>query len=132
MNENAVTSPATAKGLSEKEMADGLRKLLCSNAQIFEETVRFLGQQNARLHDQVSGLTQLSLSLPRNVAGTSVEAEDERKLMRINAQMFEGTISVLGKQNTSLLDQVSALTTEILALLQPGIVIEACSKQDEA
>lgn len=131
-----MANEEAASDISEKELTDGFRKLLFINAQIFEAAVHFLGQQNARLHDQVSGLTQLSLSLPRNVAGlipTSVEvfsqAEDVRKLMRINAQMFEGTISELSKQNTSLLDQVSARTAEIFALLQPAIVIDACSKQ---
>lgn len=145
MNEDAASSPASAdapavanlQSTSEKEVSGVLRKLLRSNAQILEETVRFLGQQNARLHDQVSGLTQLSL--PRNAAAlipTSAEvfnqAEDARKLMRINAQMFEGTIRALGAQNTNLLDQVSALTAELLVFLQPAIVLDACSNQDES
>jgi hypothetical protein len=33
------------------------------------------------------------------------------KLMRINAQMFEGTIKTLGEQNMALHQQVSELTT---------------------
>ncbi|HMF85861.1 MAG TPA: hypothetical protein VK598_05870 [Nitrospiraceae bacterium] len=38
------------------------------------------------------------------------------QLMRINAQMFEGTIRVLGQQNMSLHDQVTALTSEAAIL----------------
>ena len=34
------------------------------------------------------------------------------QLMRINAQMFEGTIRVLGQQNMNLHEQVSTLTAE--------------------
>ena len=41
-----------------------------------------------------------------------VIANHAGQLMRINAQMFEGTIRVLGQQNSSLHDQVSTLTVE--------------------
>ncbi len=41
-----------------------------------------------------------------------VIASHASQLMRINAQMFEGTIRVLGQQNMSLHDQVSTLTAE--------------------
>jgi len=42
----------------------------------------------------------------------AVIANHAGQLMRINAQMFEGTIRVLGQQNMSLHDQVSTLTAE--------------------
>jgi hypothetical protein len=124
--------------ISEKEMTEGLRKLLCSNAKIFEETVRFLGEQNARLHEQVAGLTQLSLAVQCKAGEASIstvevfnQAEDMRKLTRINMQMFEGTIRVLDEQNARMRDQISVLTSDLLALLRPTAVIGACSKQDE-
>lgn len=41
-----------------------------------------------------------------------VIANHAGQLMRINAQMFEGTIRVLGQQNMNLHDQVKALTAE--------------------
>jgi hypothetical protein len=41
-----------------------------------------------------------------------VIASHAGQLMRINAQMFEGTIRVLGQQNMNLHDQVSTLTAE--------------------
>lgn len=41
-----------------------------------------------------------------------VIANHAGQLMRINAQMFEGTIRVLGQQNMSLHEQVTALTSE--------------------
>lgn len=41
-----------------------------------------------------------------------VIANHAGQLMRINAQMFEGTIRVLGQQNMNLHDQVSTLTAE--------------------
>jgi hypothetical protein len=41
-----------------------------------------------------------------------VMANHAGQLMRINAQMFEGTIRVLGQQNMNLHDQVSTLTAE--------------------
>ena len=41
-----------------------------------------------------------------------VIANHAGQLMRINAQMFEGTIRVLGQQNMSLHEQVAALTAE--------------------
>ena len=41
-----------------------------------------------------------------------VIASHAGQLMRINAQMFEGTIRVLGQQNANLHDQVATLTAE--------------------
>jgi hypothetical protein len=41
-----------------------------------------------------------------------VISQHASQLMRINAQMFEGTIRVLGQQNMSLHDQVTTLTAE--------------------
>jgi hypothetical protein len=133
-----VTTVDPTQAISEKEITGGLRMLLCSNAKIFEEMVRSLGEQNARLHEQVAGLTQLSLAVQRKggatLIPTSVEvfnqAEDMRRLTRINMQMFDGTIRVLAEQNTRMYDQISVLTSDLLALLQPTIVIGACSKQD--
>ena len=45
-----------------------------------------------------------------------VIASHAGQLMRINAQMFEGTIRVLGQQNMSLHDQVATLTAENASL----------------
>jgi hypothetical protein len=45
-----------------------------------------------------------------------VIASHAGQLMRINAQMFEGTIRVLGAQNMSLHEQVAALTSESATL----------------
>lgn len=45
-----------------------------------------------------------------------VLASHASQLMRINAQMFEGTIRVLGQQNMSLHEQVSSLTAEASVL----------------
>jgi hypothetical protein len=119
-------------------MTEGLRKLLCSNVKIFEETTRSLGEQNAHLHEQVAGLTQLSVAVQRKSGEASIstvevfnQAEDMRKLTRINMQMFEGTIRVLDEQNARMRDQISVLTSDLLALLRPTAVIGACSKQDE-
>jgi hypothetical protein len=100
-------------------------------AVLFKEAVRFLGEQNTCLHEQVSRLSQLSLSSPLSspckvaeLIPTSVEvlealnkaeAEDVRKLMLINAQMFGGTLRLLFQQNMDLYDRVSALTADLLA-----------------
>jgi len=133
-----TTVDPRTQGISEKEMTEGLRKLLCRNAKIFEETVRSLGEQNACLHEQVAGLTQLSVAVQRKAGEASIstvevfnQAEDMRKLTRINMQMFEGTIRVLDEQNARMRDQISVLTSDLLALLRPTTVIGACSKQDE-
>jgi hypothetical protein len=45
-----------------------------------------------------------------------VIASHAGQLMRINAQMFEGTIRVLGQQNMSLHEQVATLTAESATL----------------
>lgn len=45
-------------------------------------------------------------------ADQNVIANHAGQLMRINAQMFEGTIRVLGQQNMSLHEQVATLTAE--------------------
>jgi hypothetical protein len=51
------------------------------------------------------------------------------QLMRINAQMFEGTIRVLGQQNMSLHDQVSSLTAEA-AILRKELEEARSNKMD--
>jgi hypothetical protein len=51
------------------------------------------------------------------------------QLMRINAQMFEGTIRVLGQQNMNLHEQVSSLTAET-ALLRRELEEARSNKMD--
>jgi hypothetical protein len=47
-----------------------------------------------------------------DIAVAQVLAQNNSQLMRTNQQMFDGTIRVLGQQNMSLHDQLSALTAE--------------------
>jgi hypothetical protein len=58
-----------------------------------------------------------------------VIASHASQLMRINAQMFEGTIRVLGQQNMNLHDQVSSLTAEN-ALLRRELEDARSNKMD--
>ena len=47
-----------------------------------------------------------------DVAAAQILASNNGQLMRINTQMFDGTIRVLGQQNMSMHEQIMALTTE--------------------
>ena len=58
-----------------------------------------------------------------------VIANHAGQLMRINAQMFEGTIRVLGQQNMNLHEQVSSLTAET-ALLRRELEEARSNKMD--
>jgi hypothetical protein len=58
-----------------------------------------------------------------------VIANHAGQLMRINAQMFEGTIRVLGQQNMNLHEQVSSLTAEN-ALLRRELEEARSNKMD--
>jgi hypothetical protein len=59
----------------------------------------------------------------------TVIANHASQLMRINAQMFEGTIRVLGQQNMNLHEQVSSLTAET-ALLRRELEEARSNKMD--
>lgn len=83
-----------------------------------------------RTHQHVGGRATMSFALSPSYRGADdlsimpsgggggggrdqqVIAGHAGQLMRINAQMFEGTIRVLGQQNMSLHDQVNTLTAE--------------------
>jgi hypothetical protein len=47
-----------------------------------------------------------------DVAAAQILASNNGQLMRINTQMFDGTIRVLGQQNLSMHEQIMALTAE--------------------
>ena len=84
-----------------------------------------------RTHQHLGGRGNLSFALSPSYTGSDetalmfgggggggggrdqqVIASHAGQLMRINAQMFEGTIRVLGQQNMSLHEQVTTLTAE--------------------
>lgn len=81
-----------------------------------------------RTHQHMGGRATMSFPLSPSYRGSEdsalvpsgggggrdqqVIASHAGQLMRINAQMFEGTIRVLGQQNMNLHDQVSTLTAE--------------------
>lgn len=83
-----------------------------------------------RTHQYLGGRANMSFALSPSYAGSDetalmangggggggrdqqVIASHAGQLMRINAQMFEGTIRVLGQQNMSLHEQVATLTAE--------------------
>ena len=83
-----------------------------------------------RTHQHLGGRANMSFALSPSYTGNDdtalmasgggggggrdqqVIASHAGQLMRINAQMFEGTIRVLGQQNMSLHEQVATLTAE--------------------
>lgn len=81
-----------------------------------------------RTHQHMGGRATMSFALSPSYRGSEdtalmqsggggsrdqqVIASHAGQLMRINAQMFEGTIRVLGQQNMNLHEQASALTAE--------------------
>jgi hypothetical protein len=80
-----------------------------------------------RTHQHMGGRATMSFPLSPSYRGSEdsalvpsggggrdqqVIASHAGQLMRINAQMFEGTIRVLGQQNMNLHEQVSGLTAE--------------------
>jgi hypothetical protein len=58
------------------------------------------------------GMHTFALSPSHNSTDQQVITSHAGQLMRINAQMFEGTIRVLGQQNMALHQQVSELTAD--------------------
>ncbi len=64
-----------------------------------------------------------------DVAAAQILASNNGQLMRINTQMFDGTIRVLGQQNLSLHEQVMALTSEN-ALLRKELEEARSNKMD--
>lgn len=99
-----------------------------------------------RTHQHLGGRAVLSFALSPSYRGSEdtaivsggggggsrdqqVIAGHAGQLMRINAQMFEGTIRVLGQQNANLHDQVSTLTAEN-ALLRRELEEARSNKMD--
>jgi hypothetical protein len=69
-----------------------------------------------------------SLAKDNSTHGLGTELEPLLALMRINAQMFEGTISVLGKQNMELHRQLSELTAANAKLCELAVANEKLSQ----
>lgn len=97
-----------------------------------------------RTHQHMSGRATYSFALSPSYRGSEdvallpsggggrdqqVIANHAGQLMRINAQMFEGTIRVLGQQNMNLHEQVSSLTAEN-ALLRRELEDARSNKMD--
>jgi hypothetical protein len=79
------------------------------------------GMHSFALQPSFRGSEDLSLMSGGGGAGggrsdSGVIANHAGQLMRINAQMFEGTIRVFGQQNLSLHEQVNTLTAENMML----------------
>jgi hypothetical protein len=81
-------------------------------------------------HISPSLWTEGSSSQFRAQPETETIVDPVRRLMSINAQMFEGTIRVLGQQNRTLHGQVAQLTTDNVNLLHE--LEEARPKIDKA
>jgi hypothetical protein len=81
-------------------------------------------------HISPSLWTEWSSSQFRAQPETETIVDPVRRLMSINAQMFEGTIRVLGQQNKTLHGQVALLTTDNVNLLHE--LEEARPKIDKA